>query len=79
MLKKQNDALKNTCTKYLSWVFRHAREEVIKRRFIREAIKKEITVQNVKKNVKLMLIMEKIENDKLKYWLLISLYYRKKL
>jgi hypothetical protein len=37
-----------TCQRYFTWLFNHAYEEVLKRRFIKEVIKKEITVKNVK-------------------------------
>lgn len=62
----------------MGWIFKHTYEEVLKRRFIKEAIRKEVNVKNLKNNSKTLKIMSKIDNEKLKLWVLISLYYRKK-
>lgn len=60
------------------WVFKHTYEEVLKRSFIKEAIRKDVSVKHLKSNGKTLKIMSKIDNEKLKLWVLISLYYRKK-
>jgi hypothetical protein len=75
---KEQQMIKRTCSRYLGWIFRHTFEEALKRRFIREATKKEITLKNLQSNPKLHAIMLKVENDKLKQWLLIALHCRRR-
>lgn len=77
--KKEKELLTTSCQKYFTWLFKHAYEEVLKRKFIKEIITKEITLKNIQNNEDAMRIMEKIDNDKLKYWVMIALYFRKKL
>lgn len=76
--KREKETIKKQCRKYMGWVFKHTYEEVLKRRFVTEAIRKEVTVKNLKANSKTAKIMSKIDNEKLKLWVLVSLYYRKK-
>ena len=76
--KREKETIKKHCRKYMGWVFKHTYEEVLKRSFIKEAIRKDVSVKHLKSNGKTLKIMSKIDNEKLKLWVLISLYYRKK-
>lgn len=76
--KREKETIKKHCRKYMGWIFKYTYEEILKRKFIKEAIRKEVNVKNLKSNSKTLKIMSKIDNEKLKLWVLISLYYRKK-
>jgi hypothetical protein len=75
--KREKETIKRNCRKYMGWVFKQTYEEVLKRTFIREAVKKEVTLKHLKANPKTLAIITKIDNEKLKLWVLISLYYRR--
>ncbi len=46
----------------MGWVFKQTYEEVLKRTFIREAIKKEVSLKNLQTNPKTIAIIPKIDN-----------------
>jgi hypothetical protein len=60
--KREKDTLKRNCRKYMGWVFKQTYEEVLKRTFIREAIKKEVSLKNLQTNPKTIAIIPKIDN-----------------
>lgn len=45
--KKERQVVKKMTIKHLSWVFKQSLLEVKKRKFIQEAIKKDITAENL--------------------------------
>ena len=64
--------------KHLGWVFQEVYVDVVKQKFLREAIKKEITVENLFENPTIWKIIKKIEIDKLKDWIKMSIPLRDK-
>lgn len=59
-------------------MFKQTYEEVLKRAFLREAVKKEVTLKHLLANEKTKAIITKTDNEKLRLWVLIALYYRRK-
>lgn len=76
--KREKETLKRNCRKYMGWVFKQTYEEVLKRTFLREAVKKEVTLKHLLANEKTKAIITKTDNEKLRLWVLIALYYRRK-
>ena len=70
--------MKRCIREYMGWVFKSAREKVIKNKFIELvcSIPKKITAEAIFKNAPLVRIIQKTDNDRLKDWLFLALLSR---
>ncbi len=75
---KEKLELKTQCRNYIKWAFLTVYESILKRSFLVEALKKDVTLENLLKSTKINKIIKKINEEKLKGWVMEAMAYRKK-